>query len=110
MLRSAQASQARAYIAAGKCACPLANQWLNNVLLTPRHMLKVLYTLFIAFRRTPKTVEQERSLKVIQPEQVRVNISGTAPRRALVMHKLGTIPEDSEAELPVFDHSARGQT
>ncbi len=102
LLRSAQAKQARKYIADGKCACPLANQWLNNVLLTPRHMLKVLYTLFVAFRKTPKTVEEERSIKVIQPQQVRVNISGTAPRRALVMHKLGTIPEDSAVELPIF--------
>ena len=29
-------------------------------------------------------------------------IAGTKPRRALVMHKLGTIPEDEEVELPVF--------
>ncbi|MCA9668811.1 MAG: radical SAM protein [Myxococcales bacterium] len=41
LLRSAQSRRARAYIAAGNCACPLANQWLSNMLLTPRHMLSV---------------------------------------------------------------------
>jgi hypothetical protein len=108
LLRSEQAGKARRYIADGKCACPLANQWLNNVLLTPRHMLKVLYNVLLAFRwgrRTPETVE--RGLKVVQPDRVQVKISGTAPRRALVMRKLGTIPEDSEAELPVFEEPAR---
>jgi MoaA/NifB/PqqE/SkfB family radical SAM enzyme len=104
LLRSDQSRRARKYIADGNCACPLANQWLNNVLLTPRHMLKVLYTLFVTFRRGAKTPEPERQgPQAIRPEQVEVHMSGTARRRALVMHKLGTIPEDSEVELPVFD-------
>ena len=102
LLRSKQATGARKYIADGNCACPLANQWLNNVLLTPRHMLKVLYTLLFVFRKAPKSVEEERRIKAVRPEEVRVNIAGTKPRRALVMHKLGTIPEDEEVELPVF--------
>ena len=41
-----QAIEVRKYIADGNCACPLANQWLNNILLTPRHMIKVVYQLF----------------------------------------------------------------
>jgi MoaA/NifB/PqqE/SkfB family radical SAM enzyme len=103
LLRSDQAEKSRKYIADGNCACPLANQWLNNVLLTPRHMLKVLYTLFFTFRRGAKTAG--RTPRAVQPEQVRVKISGTGPRRALVMRKLGTIPEDGEAELPLFSDS-----
>jgi MoaA/NifB/PqqE/SkfB family radical SAM enzyme len=108
LLRSAQARKARKYIADGNCACPLANQWLNNVLLTPRHMLKVLYTMFFSFGRTLRAAEPDRrGPRTVRPEQVKVNISGTGPRRAIVMRKLGTIPEESEAELPVFDPSDR---
>jgi len=105
LLRSEKAGRARKYIADGNCACPLANQWLNNVLLTPRHMLKVLYTLFFTFRRGPQTAEREP--RVVQPDKVQVEITGTGPRRALVMRKLGTIPEDSEAELPMFREQKR---
>jgi MoaA/NifB/PqqE/SkfB family radical SAM enzyme len=59
LLRSAQAQSARKHIADGKCACPLANQWLVNVLLTPRHMLKAIYNLVVVFpraraRKSPK--------------------------------------------------------
>ena len=102
LLRSEQAGKSRKYIADGNCACPLANQWLNNVLLTPRHMLKVLYTLFFTFRKTPRSIEEERQIRPVRPEAVTVNISGTSPRRALVMRKLGTIPEDEEVDLPVI--------
>jgi MoaA/NifB/PqqE/SkfB family radical SAM enzyme len=106
LLRSSQARKARKYIADGNCACPLANQWLNNVLLTPRHMLKVLYTMFFTFGRTPRAAEPDpRVARTVQPDQVKVSISGTGPRRAIVMRKHGTIPEESEAELPVFDPS-----
>jgi len=49
LLRSEQAKKVRKYIADKNCACPLANQWLNNILLTPQHMLKVLYTFLIRF-------------------------------------------------------------
>jgi MoaA/NifB/PqqE/SkfB family radical SAM enzyme len=106
LLRSPQARRARRYVAEGRCACPLANQWLNNVLLTPRHMLKVLYTLFVTFSRGAAAGASRRPAAV-RPADVRVSISGTAPRRALVMHKLGTIPEESEAELPVFSDAQR---
>jgi MoaA/NifB/PqqE/SkfB family radical SAM enzyme len=106
LLRSEQARQARRYIAGGKCACPLANQWLNNVLLTPRHMLRVLYTLLFVFPRSARRPPAaERAHRVVHPEQIKVSISGTRPRRALVMHKLGTIPEAEEVELPVFEDS-----
>jgi hypothetical protein len=107
LLRSDQARKSREYIAAGNCACPLANQWLNNVLLTPRHLLKVLYTMFFAFPRAAREAGPDRQPATVRPEDVKVRISGTAPRRAIVMRKLGTIPEDSEADLPVFDPSDR---
>ncbi|MCP3981711.1 MAG: radical SAM protein [bacterium] len=100
LLRSKQAKDAKRYIADGKCACPLANQWLNNVLLTPRHMLKVLYTLLYRFRKGGAPAEEERPLRVVDPDAVEVNIAGTERRKALVMDKLGTIPREEEVELP----------
>ena len=56
LLCSEQASASRDYIARGNCACPLANQWLNNVLLTPRHMVRVLYTYLMFFRKPPPEI------------------------------------------------------
>ena len=103
LLRSDRAKATRRYIKDGHCACPLANQWLNNVLLTPRHMLRVLYTLLGTFNRKASPLAQARPAREVRPADIRVRISGTKPRRALVMHKLGTIPEDSQAELPVFE-------
>lgn len=111
LLRSKQADGVRKYVADGNCACPLANQWLNNVLLTPRHMLKVLYTLFFTFRRKPKPGSSgqrpKSDLPVLRPEDVRVKITGSERKRAVVMRKLGTIPEETEVELPVFEKSQR---
>lgn len=107
LLRSATANQARNYIAAGNCACPLANQWLNNVLLTPRHMIKVLYTLFIRFpfskSKQPAGTTQRHP---VNPESINVTITGTASRSALVMHKLGTIPDPEVVDLPEFESVA----
>jgi len=51
LLKSTRSKKVRKYIADGNCACPLANQWLNNILLSPRYMLKVIYTLFVVFRK-----------------------------------------------------------
>ena len=102
LLRSERAAVSRKYVADGKCACPLANQWLNNVLLTPKHMLRVLKTLFFDFRKAPRPTEEARPLRVVSPSDVKVDISGTRPRGALVMRKLGTIPEEEEVELPMF--------
>ena len=102
LLRSTQARAARRYIADGNCACPLANQWLNNVLLTPRHMLKVLYTSLFVFARAPKAPQPQHPVKVVDPRSVKVNIVGTGPRKALVLQKLGTIPEEREVLLPLF--------
>lgn len=101
LLRSAGAMKAKKYIADGNCACPLANQWLNNVLLTPRHMLKVLYTwLFkFPFARKPKESESEPRRKV-DAGKIRVEVKGEKPQKALVMHKLGTIPEEKEVMIP----------
>lgn len=100
LLRSSEAAKARKYIADGNCACPLANQWLNNVLLTPRHMLKVLYTLLFRFRR--KVPVNSAPRRVVQPDQITVAIEGHQPRQALVLTKLGTIPDEVEVDLPVF--------
>ncbi|MDP7742688.1 MAG: SPASM domain-containing protein, partial [Lentisphaeria bacterium] len=100
LLRSPQAREARQYIAAGNCACPLANQWLNNVLLTPRHMLKVLYTvLLMIFWKAP---DGPSSVRNVVPADIEVEITGHQMKQALVLDKLGTIPEEVEIELPVF--------
>jgi MoaA/NifB/PqqE/SkfB family radical SAM enzyme len=98
LLRSQRAGSARRYIAEGKCACPLANQWLNNVLLTPRHMLRVLWTLLWRFSRAPRADARE-PVREVRPEDVRVRVQGERPRRALVMKKLGTIPDEEEEVL-----------
>lgn len=102
LLRSDPARQARKYIADGNCACPLANQWLNNVLLTPRHIVKALYTLFFRFSFAKAAPAEEMAPAAIRAEDVKVEIHGTKMRSAIVMHKLGTIPEPEEVELPVF--------
>ena len=63
----------------------------------------MLYTVFFLFPRAPKPEAFVRGRAVVRPEAVKVNITGSRPRRALVMDKLGTIPEAEEVELPVFD-------
>ena len=62
---------------------------------------QALYTLLVDFRRAPTEPEEERHATV-EPDAVKVEIEGTRRQRALVMNKLGTIPEDEEVELPVF--------
>lgn len=52
LLRSERARRVRRFIAAGRCACPLANQWLSNILLTPRHMLRAISVYLSFFLRT----------------------------------------------------------
>jgi MoaA/NifB/PqqE/SkfB family radical SAM enzyme len=99
LLRSQQAKQVRRYIAHGNCACPLANQWLNNVLLTPRHMLKVLYTYLVLFRLPAKLVDKTVSRPFIAT--IPATAAGQKRRHALVMHKFGTIPVEQEVDLPV---------
>ncbi len=95
LLRSKQAGGVRKYIADGNCACPLANQWLNNVLLTPKHMLKVLYTYLVLFRLPARLVDR------VVPRPVPDTAPGHGTRRtALVMHKFGTIPVEQEVDLP----------
>jgi len=103
LLQSETAKKARKYIADDNCACPLANQWLNNVLLTPRHMLKVLYTAFVVFGRAARQTGEERPHRVVRPETIKVKIAGKKSSRAIVMCKLGTIPEEEKVDLPVFD-------
>ncbi len=105
LLRSEQAKKSRKYIADGNCACPLANQWLNNVLLTPRHMLRVLYTWLFVIRKFPKEIQGESPERVVHPEEVKVRILGTNSCKALMSSKFGTIPEEEEVDLPLFERS-----
>ena len=100
LLSSEQAKESKKYIADKKCACPLANQWLTNILLTPRHMLRTLYNLFVRFPLTK--LQPTQSPRVIQPEDIKVHITGTAPRQALVLRRAGTIPAPEQAEMPEF--------
>ena len=103
LLRSDGARASRKYIADGNCACPLANQWLNNVLLSPRHMLKVLYTYLVRFNLPqPRLAPAERTRPVQKPP-VYVKVVGNRPRKALVMHKFGTIPTEETVEVPEFE-------
>ncbi len=104
LLASDQAQAVIAYIAGGNCACPLASQWLNNVLLTPRHLLRVLYNLFVRFPLAPPS-DPETASPPVSPKDIHVNLSGTSPRPALVLHKAGTVPKPEAAELPQFGSS-----
>ena len=56
-------------------------------------------TLLVRFRRKPG--KARRHLPV-SPADVKVNVQGTAPGKALVMTKLGTIPEEEDVQLPAF--------
>lgn len=97
LLESEQANHARRYIAAGNCACPLANQWLNNVLLTPRHMARAVYRLVSAglFGYGQAETSDETREPVRQPEFH----PGTCSRKALIINKAGAIPEETKVEL-----------
>ena len=46
---------------------------------------------------------ERRPPRSVRPETIRVKIAGTKQTSALVMRKLGTIPEEEKVELPVFD-------
>jgi len=106
VLRSEQARRARAYIAAGACACPLANQWLNNILLTPRHMVKVLYALFVLFPlarlRRPGLGREPAGAPDGQ-----VEAGPVMPPQVLVQERLGAIPAPTEAAAPLGGPDAR---
>ena len=92
LLCSDQARRSKQYIADGKCACPLANQWLINVLLTPQHMIKVLATfLGFIFTKPERCVDNDIELSEAMGME--------KPDKALVMKKFGTIPEESEVKL-----------
>ncbi len=106
VLGSDRAKQVRRFIAAGNCACPLANQWLNNILLTPRHMVKVLYTLGVLF---PFRAGEGSARG---PERSREKGAPSGPGqgpRAMVLKKFGTIPAvDEQVELPAEQTGKRG--
>jgi len=104
LLNSEQAWKSRRDIAAGSCACPLANQWLSNVLLTPRHMAAVLYTLLFRLRRASVAVPEDEPAAhpAPDPAAITVNLAGTRKGRALVLHRHGTIPEPETVDLPAY--------
>jgi ferredoxin-NADP reductase/MoaA/NifB/PqqE/SkfB family radical SAM enzyme len=79
LLASPKAKDVIGYIAGGNCACPLASQWLNNVLLTPKHMLNVMYILLyrFPFRKLSPTLGKPK----VQKDE------------AIVLTKAGTIPD-----------------
>lgn len=108
LLSSDQAQKSKKYIADKNCACPLANQWLVNVLLTPRHMLRALYTYLVRFPLTKKSQAEKRPS--VDPKAVRVHIAGTSARQAIVLSKAGTIPSPENAELPVFTNDGAVQS
>ena len=107
LLRSDQAMKSKKYIADGNCACPLANQWLNNVLLTPRHMFKAFTTFLRYGIFPPKTKVPEEPIPVVNPEDASAKIIGTSKRKAIVLEKVGTIPEEADVDLPVFESSKK---
>jgi hypothetical protein len=65
-------------------------------------MLKVLYTLLVVFRRARRApaTRAEPQRVAVDPRTVQVQVVGRAPRSALVMEKLGTIPQEREVLLP----------
>ncbi len=103
LLASEQARTVKQYIAGKKCACPLASQWLNNILLTPRHMLRVLYYLLVKFPLSKPQPRSDRPVRMVDPYAISVKVSGTAPRQALVLHKAGTVPVPEAVDLPNYD-------
>jgi hypothetical protein len=104
LLRSSQASATRRYIAEGNCACPLANQWLNNVLLTPRHMLAVLYTYLVRFN-LPRPQDVTPAKPAGKSLPVYVKVVGHKPRKALIVQKFGTIPTEAVVDLPELEEA-----
>lgn len=108
LLSSEQAKESKKYIADKKCACPLANQWLTNVLLTPRHLFRALYNLFVLFPLTK--LQPAPAPRIVRPEEIKVRIAGTAPRQAIVLRQAGTIPAPEEVEMPEFSENGGQQT
>ncbi len=107
LLRSDQAGRARKYIANGNCACPLANQWLNNVLLTPQHMTKVLYNLMTA-GFTGRRLPGGRQDSSAAGQTVTRTNKKTCARKALIINKAGTIPDQEKTvELPCIQKSRK---
>ena len=74
-------------------------EWTVNV------ATKGLHTLLFRFRKGAVPEQEDRPLRVVDPDKIEVNIAGTERRKALVMDKLGTIPREEEVELPVIKGS-----
>ncbi len=105
LLAADEAKASKKYIADKHCACPLANQWLINVLLTPRHMARALFIYLVRFPLSGKPTA-ETSRRPVDPKSVKVSISGTSSRNAIVLSKAGTIPSPRQVDLPEFDKNA----
>ncbi len=81
LMDSPRAKTVIEYISNGNCACPLASQWLNNVLLTPKHMLNVLYILLVKF-----------PFRLLSPSLGKPKVD---KEEAIILKKAGTIPTPS---------------
>jgi hypothetical protein len=99
ILTSNHARRVRRFIADGKCACPLNNQWMINMLLTPRHMLRIGWTYFVRFRSGAETGDDERRTTAAGGDQLGVAPAGS--KRALILSEYGTIPSEREVDFAV---------
>jgi MoaA/NifB/PqqE/SkfB family radical SAM enzyme len=78
---SAQAKQVRAYIKAGKCACPLANQSYSNILMDPIATAKVVYNvIFYDGLRNSSPSNYELGGQGEQPHSSSVAATSDLPR------------------------------
>ena len=76
---------------------------LNPMLVTDMPSLRATEIMYEGLVRPPIAGEvepAEEARKSIDPKDVTVDVKGTRRQRALVMSKLGTIPEDEEVDLP----------
>lgn len=105
LLNSEGALTSKKYIADKKCACPLANQWLTNIVLTPQHMLRAVYTLLVTFPIAGKKETRSDTVKPVDPSTVRVNIVKKSPRKAIVLKGSGTLPQAEDVDLPEYGSS-----
>jgi hypothetical protein len=58
---------------------------------------------------SPKPLAEERA-KPVDPKKVRVQITGTSSRKAIVLSRAGIIPSPKNADLPEFNQNNRLNT
>ncbi len=94
LLNSQKAKKVIQYIAEGNCACPLASQWLNNILLTPKHMVSVMHNLLIKFS-FPDLFKKHFNYSEIRSEALKLTKAGTIPDPS-ALNKEELIKDDME--------------